>query len=127
MTSSTAAAPRPKRNLALVVLDTAVGIALVFVSMLLGLAILASAVQYRGLQVQCGAGPYAGLTCNGAVLAIVVYGLMTVAILGFFLGLGFFIVNLVRKRYGFYLPLIAIVLMIGLFYLGTWLAGLTVP
>lgn len=94
-------------------------------SLLIGLSVLVSAVQYGGLQAGCGAGPYDGLHCNGAVLGVVVYGLIAIAVIAFFLGLGFFVVNLIRRRYAFYWPLAAIVVTVGLFYLGTWLASLT--
>jgi hypothetical protein len=123
----TSSPPLSKRNPALVVLDVTAGILLLIVGVVLGLAVIASAVSYGGIQANCGAAPYSGLTCNAAVLAIVVYGLIVVAVLAFFLGLGFFVVNLVRRRYGFYWPLAALVVTLGLFYLGTWVAGLTVP
>lgn len=127
MTSSNSATPRAKRNPALVVLDIAAGAVLLVISLFIGLAVLVSAVQYQGLLVQCGAGPYTGLTCNSTVLGIVIFGLIAVAVLAFFLGLGFFVVNLLRKRYAFYWPLLAIAVTVGLFYAGTALAGATVP
>lgn len=127
MTSLTTAPARKKRNIVLVVVDIVLGIVLIIISLFIGLGVLLSAVQYGGLQAGCGAGPYQGLSCNSAVLSIVVYGLMTVAVLAFFLGIGFFIVNMVRKRYGFYWPLAAIVVTVALFYVGSWVAGMTVP
>ena len=127
MTSSTTAPARKKRNVALVVVDVAVGIILIIISLFIGIGVLLSAVQYGGVQAQCGAGPYNGITCNATVLSIVVYGLMVVAVLAFFLGLGFFLVNMVRKRYGFYWPLAAIAVTVALFYAGSWVAGMTVP
>ncbi len=127
MTSSTPAATRRKRPIVLVVSDVAIGVVLTIISLFIGLGVLLSAVQYGGLQAACGAGPYTGLTCNSPVLSIVVYGLMTVAVLAFFLGIGFFVVNLVRKKYGFYWPLAAIVVTVALFYVGSWVAGMTVP
>ncbi|MCU1579646.1 MAG: hypothetical protein JWP19_1850 [Rhodoglobus sp.] len=127
MTSSSPAALPKKRNVVLVVLDIVAGVVLLVISLSLGLGVLLSAVQYGALNTGCGAGPYQGLTCNSTVLSIVVYGLMAVAVLAFFLGLGFFVVNMVRKRYGFYWPLAAIIVTVGLFYLGSWVAGLTVP
>jgi len=61
------------------------------------------------------------------VLGIVVYGLMAVAVLALFLGFGLFLVNVIRKRVAFYWPLAGIVLTLVLFYIGTWVAGMTVP
>lgn len=127
MTSSTPALARKKRNPALVALDVAAGVILIVISLVIGIGVLLSAVQYGGLHAQCGAGPYDGLTCNTTVLSIVVYGLMAVAVIVFFLGVGFFLVNMVRRRYGFYWPLAAIVVTVALFYVGTWVAGMTVP
>lgn len=126
MTGPTPAAPR-KRNTALVALDIVAGVVLLTMSLLIGLSVLTSATLYGGLQAQCGAGPFEGLHCNSTVLAVVVYGLIAVAVIAFFLGLGFFVVGQIRRRYSFYWPLAAIVLTLALFYLGTWVASLTTP
>ena len=127
MTSSPTAPARKKRNVALVVLDVTVGVILIIISLVIGIGVLLSAVQYGGIQAQCGTGPYDGVTCNATVLSIVVYGLMAVAVIAFFLGVGFFIVSMIRRRYGFYWPLAAIIVTVGLFYVGSWVAGMTVP
>ena len=111
----------------LVGLDIAVGLVLLVVLILLGYVILDSAAQYGTLQDTCGAGPYTGLQCNSAVLGAVVLGLTVVAVLGFFAGLGFFAVNVLRRHYAFFWPLAAIVLVVVLFYVGTWLVGQTTP
>jgi hypothetical protein len=67
------------------------------------------------------------MTCNGLVLSIVVYGLIAVAVLATFIAFGMVIVGLIRKRSVFYWPLAAIILTIVLFYIGTWVAGMTLP
>jgi len=61
------------------------------------------------------------------VLAVVVYGLIIATVLTTFLALGMMIVSAIRKRYIFWWPLGAIVVTIALFYLGSWVAGMTVP
>lgn len=61
------------------------------------------------------------------MLGIVVSGLISVSVLAQFLGFGMFLVSIIRKRVAFVWPLAAIVLTIALFYLGTWVASLTVP
>jgi uncharacterized BrkB/YihY/UPF0761 family membrane protein len=119
--------PARRRNIALVVLDIAAGILLLFVGVAVALTVITQALAYRGLHAQCGAGPFDGIECNGAVLNIVVYGLIAVAVLALFLGFGMFIVNLIRKRVAFYWPLAGVVVSLVLFYVGTWVAGLTVP
>jgi hypothetical protein len=61
------------------------------------------------------------------LLGIVIYGLIVIAVIVAALGIGMAIVSLIRKRYTFWWPLGAIVIILLFFYLGTWLAGLTVP
>ncbi len=124
---SSANSPRAPRNKALVVLDVAAGVVLITLGIVLGIAVFVTAVAYGSLHAQCGAGPYEGLTCNTVVLSIAVYGLMAVAVFAFFLGVGMFLVHMVRKRYGFHWPLITMVATVALFYLGTWIVSLTVP
>jgi hypothetical protein len=109
------------------VLDVIASVVLLVISGGISFGVVVSAFAYGGLNAECGAGPYTGLTCNATVLAIVVYGLMAIAIIAGFLGLGMVIVSLIRRRYTFWWPLAAIVVTVGFFYLGTWVAGMTVP
>ncbi len=127
MTSSTSSPSARRRAPALVVVDAAAAILLLILSASVSVGVVVTAFAYSGVQAQCGAGPYSGLTCNSAVLAVVVYGLMTVAVLAAFLALGMMIVSAIRKRYMFWWPLGAIVVTVALFYLGSWVAGMTVP
>lgn len=119
--------PTKRRNGVLVTIDVVAGILLLVVGVTIALTVLTSAIAFGGLHAQCGSQPYSGLTCNSTVLGIVVYGLIAVAVLGIFFGFGMFVVFVIRKRWAFYWPLAGIVLTLVLFYLGTWVAGLTVP
>lgn len=89
--------------------------------------VVVTAFAYSGIQSQCVPDDVAGIVCNTVVLGIVVYGLMTIAIIAAFLGFGMVIVSLIRRRWAFIWPLGAIVLTVALFYLGSWVAGMTVP
>lgn len=113
--------------MALVILDALGGIVLLAISATLSFAVLASAITYEGIHANCDSGPYTGITCNSVVLGIVVYGLIIVAVLTAFLAVGMMIVSAIRKRYIFWWPLGAIIVTIALFYMGSWVAGMTVP
>jgi hypothetical protein len=127
MTSSSSSPPARRRAPALVILDAAAAILLLILSAAVSVGVVVTAFAYSGVHAQCGAGPYSGLTCNSVVLAIVVYGLMIIAVLAAFLALGMMIVSAIRKRYLFWWPLGAIIVTVALFYLGSWVAGMTVP
>ena len=86
-----------------------------------------TALSFDSLRQLCGDEPYEGLVCSPALLGIVIYGLIVIAVIVAALGIGMAIVSLIRKRYTFWWPLGAIVIILVFFYLGTWLAGLTVP
>lgn len=108
-------------------LDIVAGILLIGFGIVLALGVLTTAIAYGGLHAACTPALAESLTCNSTVLGIVVYGLIGVSVLALFLGFGMFLVSLIRKRVAFMWPLAAIVLTIVLFYLGTWVASLTVP
>lgn len=127
MTRSSSSPPAPRRNVALVTIDAVVGILFLVISFAISFGVLVSAFAYGGIQAECGAGPYPGLVCNSIVLGVVVYGLIGVSVLAAFLALGMMIVSAIRKRYVFWWPLGAIALTVGLFYLGSWVAGMTLP
>jgi len=124
MSSSSLARPR---NPALVVVDIIAGILFIVFGAALALGVVVSAASYGNLHALCLPGEADGLVCNSAMLGGTVIGMIVVAIVAFFLGLGFFAVAIFRKRYGFFWPLGAIIVTIGVFYLGTWLVSLTAP
>jgi hypothetical protein len=115
------------RNPALVVVDIIAGILFIVFGAALALGVVVSAASYGNLHALCLPGEANGLVCNSTMLGGAVIGMIAIAIVAFFLGLGFFAVAFFRKRYGFFWPLAAIIITVGVFYLGTWLAGLTAP
>jgi hypothetical protein len=125
--TSPASSPRPPRNRALVVVDIIASVILVIFAAVLALAVITTAVAYQGLTAECGAGPFDGLTCNATALSVVTIGMIVVAVLGAFLGFGFFLVNLIRKRYTVWWPLGAVVAMVVATWVGSWVAGMIAP
>ena len=115
------------RNRALVIADIVASIVLTIFALGIALAIAGNATLYLGVLQECTPSQVDGLTCNGTALSIICVGLIIVAVLGFLLALGFVIVKLIQRRWSFWWPLGAIVIMLGLFYLGTWLVSLTLP
>jgi hypothetical protein len=115
------------RNPALVVVDIIAGILFIVFGAALALGVVVSAASYGNLHASCLPGEANGLVCNSTMLGGAVIGMIAIAIVAFFLGLGFFAVAIFRKRYGFFWPLGAIIITVGVFYLGTWLASLTAP
>jgi hypothetical protein len=128
MTSTSSSSPAaPRRNPILVTIDIVVSVLLLMVSGALAVTVIANARAYGDITASCGLGPYTGLECNATVLAIVVYGLIGIAVLAAFIGFGMVLVSLIRRRYAFWWPLGSIVLTIAIFWVATWLASLTVP
>lgn len=115
------------RNRALVILDIVAALILVLVAFGIALAVAGSALQYSSIRLVCSADQLQGLACNRTVLDVVVVALIAVAILGFLIAAGMVLVNIVRHRWTFWWPLGASVVMTGLFWLGTWIVGMTLP
>lgn len=94
----------------------------------LALGVITTAMSFStALPPLCGDGTYEGAECSSVLLNVVVFGLIGISVLVAALGIGMAIVSLIRKRYTFWWPLGAIIVILAFFYLGTWLAGLTVP
>ena len=127
MTSRTSSPAAPRRNPVLVTVDILASVLLCLLVGVLALGVTTTALSFDSLRQLCGDGPYEGLVCSPALLGIVIYGLIVIAVIVAALGIGMAIVSLIRKRYTFWWPLGAIVIILVFFYLGTWLAGLTVP
>jgi hypothetical protein len=115
------------RNLALVILDIVAGLVLLFVTLAIAIGAAGSATQYSTLHEACTPELVDGLRCNGTVLGIVTVALMAVAILGFVIAVGMVLVNLLRRRWTFWWPLGASVVITGIYWLGTWIVSLTLP
>lgn len=127
MTRTNSAPPAPRRHPALVTLDVLISLLLLVISGGIAFGVVITAFAYSGIQSQCVPGDAVGIVCNTVVLGVVVYGLMTIAIIVAFLGLGMVIVSLIRRRWAFIWPLGAILVTVAFFYLGSWIAGMTVP
>ncbi|MGV8881304.1 MAG: hypothetical protein ACOH19_04050 [Rhodoglobus sp.] len=127
MTSRTSSPAAPRRNPVLVTIDILASALLCLLVGVLALGVTTTALSFDSLRQLCGGGPYEGVVCSPVLLGIVIYGLIVIAVIVAALGIGMAIVSLIRKRYTFWWPLGAIVIILVFFYLGTWLAGLTVP
>lgn len=127
MTRTNPTPPARRRHPAIVTVDVLLSIVLLAFSGVVAFVVVVSAFSYSGIHAICTPADATGIVCNSVVLGIIVYGLMTVAIIAAFLGFGMVIVSLIRRRWAFVWPLGAILLTIGLFYLASWVAGLTVP
>ena len=120
--------PAQRRNPALVAIDIAAAVVILVVALVFGLVVLGLVAQFGNFTSGCVAGTtYSGLECNATALGIATYGLLTVTIVGFFLALGMTIVRIIQKRLVFLWPLGAFLVMIAALYLGSYVAGLTVP
>ena len=119
--------PPARRNAALVTVDIIVSVALLAFGAVLSLIVISYATLYNDLISDCGPGSYEGLQCNGTVLSAAVIGLIVVTVLAYFLAVGMVIVSLIRKRYTFWWPLGAVIIVIAAFYVSTWVVGMTVP
>jgi hypothetical protein len=115
------------RNRVLVVLDIVAAVLLSFILLGIAIAVAGSATQYAGAHATCTPAQVDGLTCNGTVLGIITVVLTSVAIFGFVIAAGMVIVNIIRRRWTFWWPLGACVVMTGVFWLGTWIVGMTLP
>ena len=116
------------RNRVLVVLDIVAAVLLSVILLGIAIAVAGSATQYAGVHAElCTPAQVDGLTCNGTVLGIITVALTSVAIFGFVIAAGMVIVNILRRRWTFWWPLGACVVMTGVFWLGTWIVGMTLP
>lgn len=108
MTSQPAAAPR---NRALVTLDIVAGIVLIAFGIVLGLVVISAAAAYAATE-----------AAEPALMAAAAFGIIAIAVIATFLGIGFFVVALIRRRVAFVWPLVAVIVTVIAFYAGTWLA-----
>lgn len=103
--------PAAARNRALVVLDVVAGIVLLAFEIVLGLVVIGTATAFAGAEAP-----------NQVLLGTAVLLIIVVTVLAAALGIGFFVVALIRKRLAFVWPLGAVVLTVIVFYAGTALA-----
>lgn len=105
----------------LVAVDLVVSVALLLFALVFGLYSLAFVAQLSAATGTCGA------DCNTTLLTAVAYGLLAVTILTFFLGLGFSIVRVIRKRTTWPWAVGTLVVLIVAFYIAAFLVGQAVP
>jgi hypothetical protein len=111
----------------IVTVDVIASVTLIVFGLVFAFTAVGYGLAFGTITSTCDAGPHAGLTCNSTALSIAAYGLIVIAILAFAVGLGMVIVSLIRRRFTFWWPLGALVVMIIAFYLATWVAGATAP
>lgn len=124
---SSTTTPAPRRNIPLVVADLIVSFAVLVFALVFGLVAIYYDGQFHGFAIECGTGQYTGLQCNAAVLGLATYGLLIVTVLAFCVGVGMTIVRIIQKRFTFFWPVGALIVMILAFFIFTWLASQTAP
>ena len=117
----------PRRNIALVTVDIVISAIPLAFGAVLALTVLGYSSQFGTITADCGAGPFDGIQCNTTALSIPVYRMIAVTIIGSFLGIGTFIVSLIRKRLTFWWPLGAVILILIAFYVASWVASMVAP
>jgi uncharacterized BrkB/YihY/UPF0761 family membrane protein len=124
-TTPASAAPARRRNPFLIALDVIVSVIVMVFGLVLGLIVYASGEQYAAINDGvCTSGPYEGLTCNAGALSVIVFATVGIALLAWALSVGMFIVNLIKRKYAFYWPIIGVVVMVASFWVGTFFVGL---
>lgn len=119
---TTPSPPAAKRT-PLQLLDIVAGILLLIVAMLIGFIMLAYITQLGSLSSECDGVDPDGMRCSpGFLSAMGVLG-TGIVVFAWFLAAGFLIVRIIRRRIVFFLPLIAVIVMIAGFYLVTALVG----
>jgi len=103
------ATPPRKRNPVLVVVDIAAAVLLVVAAIAFGVTALSFGAAFVQLP--------------GTLPAVAGYGLIVVAVLAVFLTTGMVIVNLIRRRYTFWWPLLGVAVTVAAIYGASALAG----
>jgi hypothetical protein len=126
MTSPTAAGTRarPSRPPARVAGDIAVGVIFALLGGIATLVAVATAGQYGAVNDGlCTAGSYPGVQCDAGYLSAVTIGMTVVAVLGWAVLTGMFVVRLVQRRYGWYFPVLGFALAIAVVWIGSALVA----
>ncbi|MGE3193586.1 MAG: hypothetical protein AB7K08_08985 [Microbacteriaceae bacterium] len=111
------------RRTPLQIVDIVAGIALLLIAMLIGLIMLAYTTQLGTLSSECAGIDPDGMRCSPEFLsASTITGTGTI-VFAWFLAAGFLIVRAIQRKVVFFLPVIAVVVMIAGFYLVTALIG----
>jgi len=124
-TTPASAVPARRRNALLITLDIIAGGIVIAFGLVFGLVVYAAGEQYAAINDGvCVNGPYEGLTCNAGALSVIVFATVGITLLVWALTSGMFIVNLIRRKYAFYWPIIGVVIMVASFWIGTYFVGL---
>jgi len=111
--------PPAARRTPLQIFDLVAGILLLIVAMLIGFIMLAYIGQLGGLAGECEGVTPDGARCAPAFLSAMGVLGTAVVVFAWFLAAGFLIVRAIRRRIVFWLPIVAVVVMIAGFYLVT--------
>ena len=98
-----------KRNPALVVVDIVASVLLVFAGVAFGITAIGWGTTFLGVA--------------GTLPSIAGFGLIAVAVLAFFVTTGMVVVNLIRRRYTFWWPLVGVVVTVAAIYISFALVG----
>jgi hypothetical protein len=112
MTTTPPPAKKPLR-----VVDLVAGLALSVLGALIGLIMLGYMAQLSQLSGICEGVDVEGARCSPGFLGAMTVAGIAIVVFAWFLTFGFFIVRVVRRRVGFFLPLVGIVVMIAGYYL----------
>lgn len=112
MTTTTPSPPRGARGVA----DIAVGLLLALITGYIGLLLLAFVQQLAGLSAACEGVAADGPRCNPDYLGGMLIAASAGIVFGWFLPVGFMIMRFVQRRVAFFLPIIALLIMIAVVY-----------
>jgi hypothetical protein len=107
--------PPAKKPLRIV--DLVAGLALSVLGALIGFIMLGYMTQLSQLSAICEGVDVDGVRCSPGFLGAMTVVGIAIVVFAWFLTFGFFIVRVVRRRVGFFLPLLGIVAMIAGYYL----------
>ncbi len=113
------APPPAGRRSPLQILDIVAGVLLLIVAMLIGFIMLAYIGQLGALGSECDGVTADGTRCAPAFLSAMGILGTGIVVFAWFLAAGFLIVRAIRRRITFFLPIIAVLVMIAGFYLVT--------
>lgn len=103
----------PHRNTVLVILDIVGGVIAGIVGLSVGIGAVATFLKLLGILVPTNAG----------ALSATIYISIGLIVLAWALSSGFFLIRLIRKRYGFLWPVIGLAVIIAVYYAGIIIAS----
>jgi hypothetical protein len=111
------------RRTPLQIADIVAGIALLLIAMYIGFIMLAYTTQLGSLSSECAGIDPDGMRCSPAFLSAMTIVGTGIIVFAWFLAAGILILRAIRRKIVFFLPIIAVVVMIAGFYLVTALVG----